>query len=147
MILRHSGWYSPELCRKFPGVMFVFGDNTLGFGKGGQAIIRSEKNAFGVPTKREPTMGKNAFFEEGNMEDMAAVLQQIKALWDLLEQGKVVVIPETTDGYISLGRERAELPERAPSIYAAICTHVEEMQNAYGYAKTTTEEEIAHHIS
>lgn len=147
MILRHSGWYSAELCRKFPEAIFVFGDNNLGFGKGGQAIIRSEPNAFGVPTKREPTMAADAFFEEGNKEDMLSVLRAIEKLWEHIDNDKTIIIPVTSTGDVSLGRERAELNKRAPTIYAAICTHVEEMQNAHGYAQTSNEEEIAHYLS
>jgi hypothetical protein len=42
------------------------------------------------------------------------------------------VIPVTDEGEPSLGLERARLKELAPTIYAAICTHVKEMVASYG---------------
>lgn len=131
-VIRFSGWYSPELCRQNPDLVFVFGDNTQGFGKGGQAIIRDEPNAFGVPTKRKPAMTPGSFFKEGNEDDLDAVLRQIKELWAKLGDGDTIVIPVTKEGKVSLGLERAELPSRAPTIYEAIERHVNEMCDAYG---------------
>jgi hypothetical protein len=113
-------------------LIFVFGDNLLGFGRGGQAIIRGAPNAFGVPTKRKPAMSAGSFFEEGNEADLDAVLVRLGTLWTIAEDGKSIVIPVTSDGEVSLGLERAELRERAPSIYEAICRHVGEMCEAFG---------------
>jgi hypothetical protein len=130
-VVLYSGWYSPALCQRHPEKAFVFGDNLRRFGKGGQAIIRDEENAVGVATKRKPAMTEASFFAEGNEDDLDAVLDDIGRVWSMLKAGKVVVIPVTGDGLVSLGRERAELPERAPSIYAAIETHIKEMCNTY----------------
>lgn len=131
-IVKFSGWYSPALCRQSPETVFVFGDNLNGFGKGGQAIIRDEPNAFGIPTKRKPAMTPGSFFVEGNEADLDAVLDRIGKLWALLKLGRTIVIPVTSDGAVSLGLERAELKERAPSIYEAITRHVDEMAAAHG---------------
>jgi hypothetical protein len=115
-----------------PDFVFVFGDNLLGFGKGGQAIIRGQPNAFGVPTKRKPAMSPGSFFREGNEDDLDAVLLRLKMLWDKLEDGQTVVIPINDNGDPSLGLERALLKDKAPTIYAAIQTHVGEMSKAFG---------------
>lgn len=143
MIVRYSGWYSPALLRAFPNCTFVFGDNLLGFGKGGQAIIRDEPNAFGIPTKRKPAMTPGSFFREGNEDDMDAVLDRIGALWSILKAGRPVVVPVTEQGEISLGLERAELRQRAPTIYKAIETHVKEMSDAYGTAEASSRASLA----
>lgn len=127
-----SGWYSVALCRACPTLLFVFGDNLLGFGKGGQAIIRSEPNAFGVPTKRKPSMSPGSFFRETSEYDLDCVLVRIKSLWDHLEAGGKIVIPVTPTGDVSLGLERAMLREKAPTIYDTIVRHVEEMQDTFG---------------
>lgn len=145
MIIRYSGWYSTALLSRFPNLTFVFGDNLLRFGKGGQAIIRDEPNAFGVPTKRKPAMTPGSFFKEGSEEDMDAVLATIGELWELLRGDHSVVIPVTENGEISLGLERAELKVRAPSIHRAITTHVEEMSNAHGVVEAATAEELQRH--
>lgn len=44
--------YTLNLVKGNRDVYFVFGDNLIGEGKGGQAIIREEPNTIGVPTKR-----------------------------------------------------------------------------------------------
>lgn len=123
-------------------MLFVFGDNTLGFGMGGQAIIRNEPNAFGVPTKRKPSMTDDAFFSEGQQEDEDAILTAIAHLWVLLRQGITVVIPMTKEGKVSLGCERAELPQRAPTLYRLIETHVQEMCDAYGVKDVADDSEL-----
>lgn len=131
-VILFDDWYSRALCRRHPDLTFVFGDNLLGFGKGGQAIIRDEPNAFGVPTKRRPSMAPGSFFEEGNVADLDAVLGPLSILWKHLREGLSIVVPVTKAGDVSLGLERAELRTRAPSIYNTICHHVREMGDAYG---------------
>lgn len=130
-VILFSGWYTPALCRQHPDKTFVFGDNLLGFGKGGQAIIRDEPNAFGVPTKRKPAMSAGSFFEEGNEQDLDAVLSALGILWEKLKAGETIVFP-VKGKLCSLGLERAELMDRAPSIHDAIQRHVGEMMAAYG---------------
>lgn len=48
--------YTPELLRANREKIYVFGDNMKRYGKRGQAVIRDEPNAFGVATKRHPSM-------------------------------------------------------------------------------------------
>lgn len=56
--------YTPKLLRANPEKVFTFGDNMKAFGKGGQAIIRDEPNAFGIPTKRYPSKDNWAYFSD-----------------------------------------------------------------------------------
>ncbi len=136
-ILFYSGWLTPELCREHRDKLFVFGDNLKRFGMGGQAIIRNEPNAYGIATKRLPSMHEGSFFEEDNLDDLDAVLEDIEDLWaHLKETDDSVVIPVTSAGQISLGLERAELVQRAPSIYKTIEMHITEMANVYGGSET-----------
>ena len=51
--------YSIEDCKANPHKFYIFGDNLIHQGCGGQAIIRYCDNAFGIPTKRLPTMDEN----------------------------------------------------------------------------------------
>ncbi len=131
-VVLFSGWLSPKLCRAHPDCVFVFGDNLLRIGMGGQAIIREQPNAVGVATKRKPAMSPRSFFDEKSDDDLDAVLKDIGNLWRLLKEGNTIVIPVTEDGDVSLGLERARLKDKAPSIYRAITTHVQEMVDAYG---------------
>ena len=138
-VVLYHGWYSVALCRELIDFHFVFGDNLLGFGKGGQAIIRDCPNAFGVPTKRKPAMTPGSFFAEDSESDLDAVLDRLGTLWKYLEDGETIVMPVNDNGEPSLGLERARLKEKAPSIYAAIENHVREMCDAYGSEKVADE--------
>lgn len=130
-IIFFSGWYDADLCLKHSNKLFVFGDNLRRFGMGGQAIIRNCPNVFGIATKRKPSMHESAFFTD---DDLDSVLEDIDHLWAMLRDypERDVVIPVTKDGEVSLGRERAELPKRAPAIYDTIVMHINEMANVYG---------------
>lgn len=142
-VILFSGWYSIKLCQDNRAKTFIFGDNLKGFGKGGQAIIRDEINAYGVPTKRWPSMDAGAFFEAGNVEDIEAVMRRLKTIWSFLQKGESsVVFPVTNDGSVSLGLERAELKQRAPAIYDTIVQHVHEMGEAYGESYVSTEVDL-----
>ena len=49
-------WYTVEECLKHPKTLYIFGDNILRIGNGGQAVIRNIPNSFGIATKRTPSM-------------------------------------------------------------------------------------------
>ena len=141
-VIRFSGWYTPALLQLHPDKTFVFGDNMLRVGMGGQAIIRNEPNAYGVVTKRKPTMALSAFMSERSESDLDAVLADLTGLWSRLRDGETIVIPVTSYGDVSLGLERARLKEFAPSIYATIVQHVAEMGDAYGVAYGENAEDL-----
>lgn len=107
---------SVELCRDVPTAWFVFGDNALGRGLAGQACIRHEPNAIGIPTKWAPSMSNTAFFRD---QDLIAVRSAITRPFDRLEEllraGSVVCWPQA-----DIGTGLAQLPQRAPTIYALI---------------------------
>jgi|SRR5882672_535220 len=114
MPLRTEKFITRAMLRAEPETLFVFGDNMLGKGDGGQAYhMRGEPNAVGIPTKWRPTMRDDAFFCD---RDIAPVLEVVvpifQRLGSHLDAGGTVVWPE--DG---IGTGRAELRERAPAIY------------------------------
>jgi hypothetical protein len=51
--VQKSYWDIPEL-RENPNLLYVFGDNTMRVGTGGQAIVRYQRNAIGISTKESP---------------------------------------------------------------------------------------------
>ena len=55
-VLIQNEYFSIEKCRKNPKNLYVYGDNIIRIGKGGQAIIRDEPNAFGIATKASPSI-------------------------------------------------------------------------------------------
>jgi len=105
--------FSVELCRQNPKILYIFGDNLAKIGKGGQAIIRDEPNAFGVPTKRLPSMSNDAFFRD-RIDEIEAVEN---ALYELsLERHSrtinAIAFPE--DG---LGTGLARMKTMSPKLF------------------------------
>jgi hypothetical protein len=97
-----------------PNTYYIFGDNLVGKGLGGQAKeMRGEPNALGWVTKKLPTHTKDAFMSD---KDLEVFIQHqaltIRTIETLLERGRVVVFPE--DG---LGTGLAKLEEGAPACW------------------------------
>lgn len=105
---------SPILCRSYPDKVFIYGDNLRRYGKGGQAIIRDEPNAFGIPTKVGPSWEDWAFFSDKE-EEFEAVRSSLRSLYKL-SRAKTVVFPR--DG---VGTGRARIKDKSPIIYAMMC--------------------------
>ena len=105
-----ADFYTPKLLRSNPDKIYVFGDNMKGFGKGGQAIIRDEPNAFGVPTKRYPSKDNWAYFSDKEDERLA-VLSNLRKLY-VIGQTKVIVFPSC-----GIGTGLAKMSEKSPKIF------------------------------
>lgn len=119
-LLSFSGFLTPELCRQHPNAIFLFGDNRVRCGMAGQAQIRNEPNAYGIPTKRSPSMHNFAFFADGDAGDLKALSTAI-IIAQVLASKLDVIVPVNPDGTVSLGTGLSELPTRAPSLYQLIC--------------------------
>lgn len=109
-----------SMLREHPDTLFVFGDNMIERGLGGQAKeMRGEPNAVGIPTKMLPGMGFADFFRD---EDFDRAKPKIDAAFVRLfahaAKGGAIVWPE--DG---IGTGLAELPKRAPRIWDLIETN------------------------
>ena len=90
-----------------PDTLRVFGDNLDRAGKGGQAVIRDQRNTFGIATKRAPRRDEAAYFSD-KPDEIEAVEADIARL---LATGKEFVIPEG-----GLGTGLAQLKNRSPKI-------------------------------
>ena len=103
--------------RANPQVLFVFGDNLVGAGFGGQAAeLRGEPNAVGIPTKRAPRRDERAYFRDADLTLAAPVISAAFArLAEHLADGGDIVWPAA-----GVGTGLAELPRRAPAIAAFI---------------------------
>lgn len=108
--------YTIEDCVNNPNKTYVFGDNLIHQGTGGQAIIRYCDNSFGIPTKRFPSMDEDAFFSD-KADEMRKVNIKLAALIVYYESNEkpILVFPE--DG---IGTGRAKLQEKSPQIYNMI---------------------------
>ena len=88
--------YTPELLRQNPEKIYVFGDNMKRYGKGGQAVIRDEPNAFGIATKRYPSMEDWAFFSDKD-DEFDCVLNDLRGLY-VLSKTHTIVFPRAGIG-------------------------------------------------
>ena len=105
--------FTEEIVKANPNKLFVFGDNMLRYGKGGQAVIRDLPNTLGVVTKREPSTDANAYFSDA-VDEMNALDWDIARL-NILKNSKVfthIVFP--TKG---LGTGRAQMKSKSPMLY------------------------------
>lgn len=108
--------YSVELTRQSPEKIFVFGDNLLGRGGGGQAVIRFEENSFGIPTKRAPSMRNEDFFSDRE-DELEAVKAALRELYKkAAHENRIIVFPSA-----GLGTGLAQMPSRSPRIYEEMC--------------------------
>jgi len=98
-------------------ILFVFGDNLIRRGLGGQAReMRGEPNAVGIPTKRLPSMEREAFFTDHDFEvwrehsakDWGRLMTHVK-------RGGRIIIPAA-----GIGTGLARLEDNAPKIAKAI---------------------------
>lgn len=108
--------YTVDLVRSEPDTLFVFGDNTLRTGKGGQAIIRDELNAFGVATKHCPNMLHSSFFSD-DIVSYNALMADISELLGFVHFSEHLWYSRVALPYYGLGTGLAQLPNRAPKLY------------------------------
>lgn len=114
--------------------LFVFGDNMLRKGFGGQAAaMRGEPNAVGIPTKELPSMTTNAFLSDADFDRWKETsLPDWRRLFHQARQGGKIVWPEA-----GIGTGLAKLEENAPSIADAIKRNLAALQELAGAQRTT----------
>lgn len=113
-------WVTRQDLRDNPETLYLFGDNMLRQGMGGQAgAMRGEPNAVGVPTKWAPGMNNEDFFTDAVVTSPGFAQEHINRAFEQavahLMLGQDVAIP--ADG---LGTGLSELPSRAPAVLKAI---------------------------
>ena len=116
MKVRYEKTITVEMCREHPDAIFVFGDNMKHVGKAagaGQAVIRDEPNAVGIPTKVAPANKPDCFFGDKDHE-IQAVRDALAVLWTR-SRGKTIVFPK--DG---IGTGRAKMKEKSPKAWARL---------------------------
>lgn len=104
--------------RQNPDKLFLFGDNLLRHGLGGQAReMRGEPNAIGIPTKKRPARTSDSYFTDEEFdENRAAIDRAFRHVGEWLHDhggSSILVIPSA-----GLGTGRAELQQRAPRTFA-----------------------------
>lgn len=87
--------------------IFVYGDNNLRYGKGGQAVIRDLKNTIGIRTKKEPKKNLDSFYTDLEYEDnIMRISEDIKKIVSLRESGHSIVF---SDGGYGIGLAKLQI--------------------------------------
>lgn len=116
MSIKFLRWITRDMVRAEPDARFVFGDNMLRVGMGGQAgAMRGEPNAIGVATKAAPGMSNGDFFRDDDACARDAVDADIDRVIAAHLEGRTIYLP--ADG---LGTGLSELPTRAPALHQHI---------------------------
>ena len=101
--------YSVQDVRNNSDKIFVFGDNSIRQGTGGQAQIRHEPNAVGIMTKKFPRNTPDAFLYDSEYEEnIKRINEDIENLKQKADY-KTIVFP--TDG---IGTNLADIAHTAP---------------------------------
>lgn len=100
---------TPALLRRAPTMIYLFGDNLEGWGYAGQALVRDEPNAIGIPTKKRPSMERGSFFTDAEYDANVAAIEA--ALGRIPSDAAAVFVP------VNIGRGRAQLRQHAPKTY------------------------------
>ena len=117
MIQIFKGFWTVEDVAKAPNKIFIYGDNDMQTGLGGQAIIRNESNTLGIRTKKKPSHEKDAYYTDSEFEDnKKKILKDIKKISDELLFGTIIVFSEG-----GCGTGRAKLKEKAPKTFQFLC--------------------------
>ncbi|AUL79482.3 hypothetical protein QJ857_gp0677 [Tupanvirus soda lake] len=123
-IVIFDGYWTVADVKKFPNALFVYGDNNVQKGKGGQAIIRDLPNTIGIPTKKYPSNHPTSFYTDYEFDDnIKRINNAINAIIQKAETYKYVVLPR--DGF---GTGLAQLPTKAPQTYSYLVKAIEQLK-------------------
>lgn len=119
-----KGYWTVQDAKNHPDWLFVYGDNDVHQGIGGQAVVRTQDNSAGIPTKKYPSNHLNSFY---NDKELQLNKQKIKNAIDKVIERSVnyrfVVMPEN-----GLGTGLADLPNKAPLTNKYLVDKLEEMK-------------------
>lgn len=128
IIYRTAKFITRDKLKANPHVLYIFGDNMLRRGLGGQAKeMRGEPNAIGVVTKREPNNKPTSFIYDTDKD-----IDFVKSCIDSdIERVKLLL---KTRGYKALvipviGVGKARLPQNAPELFKYLQTKLGELDN------------------
>jgi hypothetical protein len=112
----NGNWTLSDI-KSHPKKIFVFGDNNLRYGKGGQAIIRDLPNTIGLRTKKAPNNQLSSFYSDSDLEENKKnIIEDILTIKDLQLKGNIIVF--SNGGY---GTGLSKLKEHAPKTFEYLC--------------------------
>ena len=107
------GYWKINDCTSNPASLYLFGDNDIGHGMGGQAIIRNCKNSMGIPTKKYPSYDTKSYYTDAEYDtNCTKIVNAIIKIIDTSEKYDEIVFP--SDGF---GTGLAKLKTKAPKTF------------------------------
>ncbi len=114
-----------EEIQNTPNFLYIFGDNLLRKGYGGQArVCRDEPNTFGIRVKKEPKNLPESFFTDREFFKLSKYIKD-----DIAEILKLSVTYDKVFILSNIGKGRAKLPEKAPKLYSMLKQLLNELLN------------------
>jgi hypothetical protein len=124
VLIIHKGFFERDKVAK-DDKYYLFGDNMIGKGNAGQAVIRGLPNAFGIPTKKLPAMTPQSFFSDDEYyENICAII----CAFQKVPRDKPIVIAEA-----GLGTGLANLKEKAPKTALFLESFIKSLDNNQKY--------------
>lgn len=125
-IIFFDSYWTCDYVKNNPHCLFVFGDNDVQKGHGGQAVIRDLPNAIGIPTKKFPRNWSKDFYRDDDLESnktkIDIAIGNILMTLSKCKEYTSLVLPK--DG---LGTGMASLKEKAPKTYDYLNTAIVNM--------------------
>lgn len=119
-----NGYWTVADVKKHTNALFVYGDNDIHRGKGGQAIIRDLPNTVGIPTKKYPSNHPSSFYtDQEYVKNLIKISNAINNIIDKSINYKYVVLPE--DGF---GTGLAQLPTKAPKTFSFLVEAIDNLK-------------------
>lgn len=111
--------FSVELVKK-SNKIWIFGDNDMRIGNGGQSIIRGLDNAIGIRTKKSPSTSVDSYYSDDEYEENCKkIFEDILYIKSKLTEGNKIVFSK--NGY---GTGLALLEQKAPKTFLFLCDHL-----------------------
>ena len=97
-----------------PNKIFVFGDNIMREGLGGQAKeMRGEPNVIGIVTKHSPDSNQESYFNDKDFDKLKKFIDaDVNKIIEQIKLGKTIVFPK-----MGIGTGLAQLDMRAPKTF------------------------------
>jgi hypothetical protein len=129
----YKKFWTVETTKKYPKLLFIYGDNDTKTGKGGQAVIRYAPNTAGIPTKKIPNNLPTSFYTDDELElnktkikaSIQEIITKLSTTYD--ENNKLqyngIMLPE--DGF---GTGLARLNILAPKTFEFLNLEIAELK-------------------
>lgn len=116
-VIVQKKWFTTEQIEADRDIYYLFGDNVMRKGTGGQAkVCRDQPNCIGVVTKLKPDYEETSYMSDDDYDiNVERITLDLLKIYKLLKDGKTVIFP-----YDGIGTGVAELPKRAPKTYEYI---------------------------